>query len=446
MSKDQLSRRNFLEKSALIGAAGVIGLNALSSCKNTTKEVDYEFPPLLDQAPDGKELKVGLVGCGNRGTGAALNFLAAGHGLHLVALADVFEDKVWDCRDKLLKQRVEVPEANCFWGFDAYKSLLDVDLDVVILATPPHFRPMHFDAAVQAKKHVFLEKPVCVDPVGARQIMATSKKAENMGLSVITGTQRRHSRDYVETYRQVASGAIGDLVAAKAYWLQSHVWFRTREEGWSDMEYMLRNWNSFCWLGGDHILDTHVHNIDIVNWFMGKTPESAIGFGGRHRRLTGDQYDFFSIDFDFGNGISSHSFSRQIDGCANQLGEVIMGTEGYTNCKNTVFNHDGSVKWTYEYPKNKDGRSTGVVAVSPYVQEHIHLVTAIRTNKPVVEAHRTAESTLTAIMGRTAAYTGQKVTWEDMMTSNEKLGPGTYEMGPVDMEFPIPKQGTQHKA
>nr|WP_321353632.1 Gfo/Idh/MocA family oxidoreductase [uncultured Draconibacterium sp.] len=446
MSKDQLSRRNFLEKSALIGAAGVIGLNALSSCKNTTKEVDYEFPPLLDQAPDGKELKVGLVGCGNRGTGAALNFLAAGHGLHLVALADVFEDKVWDCRDKLLKQRVEVPEANCFWGFDAYKSLLDVDLDVVILATPPHFRPMQFDAAVQAKKHVFLEKPVCVDPVGARQIMATAKKAESMGLSVITGTQRRHSRDYNETYRQVASGAIGDLVAAKAYWLQSHVWFRTREEGWSDMEYMLRNWNSFCWLGGDHILDTHVHNIDIVNWFMGKTPESAIGFGGRHRRLTGDQYDFFSIDFDFGNGISSHSFSRQIDGCANQLGEVIMGTEGYTNCKNTVFNHDGSVKWTYEYPKNKDGRSTGVVAVSPYVQEHIHLVTSIRTNKPVVEAHRTAESTLTAVMGRTAAYTGQKVTWEEMMTSNEKLGPKKYEMGPVDMQFPVPKQGTQHKA
>jgi len=446
MSKDQLSRRNFLEKSALIGAAGVIGLNALSSCKNTTKEVDYEFPPLLDLAPDGKELKVGLVGCGNRGTGAALNFLAAGHGLQLVALADVFEDKVWDCRDKLLKQRVEVPEANCFWGFDAYKSLLDVDLDVVILATPPHFRPMHFDAAVQAKKHVFLEKPVCVDPVGARQIMATAKKAENMGLSVITGTQRRHSRDYNETYRQVASGAIGELVAAKAYWLQSHVWFRTREEGWSDMEYMLRNWNSFCWLGGDHILDTHVHNIDIVNWFMGKTPESAIGFGGRHRRLTGDQYDFFSIDFDFGNGISSHSFSRQIDGCANQLGEVIMGTEGYTNCKNTVFNHDGSVKWTYEYPKNKDGRSTGVVAVSPYVQEHIHLITSIRTNKPVVEAYRTAESTLTAVMGRTAAYTGQKVTWEDMMTSNEKLGPKKYEMGPVDMEFPVPKQGTQHKA
>ncbi|MEN8116968.1 MAG: Gfo/Idh/MocA family oxidoreductase [Bacteroidota bacterium] len=446
MNKNQLSRRNFLEKSALIGAAGVVGMKALSSCSSKTKQVDYKFPPLLDQAPDGKKLKAGLVGCGNRGTGAALNFLAAGNDLELVALADVFEDKVWDSREKLKKQRVEVPEKNCFWGFDAYKSLLEVDLDVVILATPPHFRPAHFDAAVQAKKHVFLEKPVCVDPVGARQIMATAKKAENMGLSVITGTQRRHQRDYIETYKQVASGAIGELVSAKAFWMQSHVWFRTREEGWSDMEYMLRNWNNFSWLCGDHILDTHVHNIDIVNWFMGKHPVEAVGFGGRHHRLTGDQYDFFSIDFDFGNGVFSHSFSRQMDGCANALGERIVGTEGYTNCKNTIYNPDGSVKWTYEYPKNKDGRSTGVVKVSPYVQEHIHLVTSIRNNTPVVEAERTAVSTLTAIMGRTAAYTGQKVTWEDMMNSTERLGPDKYELGPVDMEFPVPVPGTQHKA
>ncbi len=446
MNKNQLSRRNFLEKSALLGAAGVIGMNALSSCSSKTTTVDYEFPPLLDKAPDGKKLRAGLVGCGNRGTGAALNFLAAGNDLELVALADVFEDKVWDCRNKLNKQRVDVPEANCFWGFDGYKSLLEVDLDIVILATPPHFRPEHFDACIQAKKHVFMEKPVCVDPVGARQIIATSKKAENVGLTVITGTQRRHQRDYVETYKQIASGAIGELLSAKAWWLQTHVWFRTREEGWSDMEYMLRNWNNYCWLCGDHILDTHVHNIDIINWFMGKQPESAIGFGGRQRRITGDQYDFFSIDFEFGNGVSSHSMSRQIDDCANTLGERIMGTEGYTNCKNTIYNLDGSIKWTYDYPKNKDGRSTGVVKVSPYVQEHIHLVTSIRTNKPVVEAERTAISTLTAIMGRTAAYTGQMVTWEDMLNSTEKLGPNKYEMGPVDMEFPVPVPGSQHKA
>jgi myo-inositol 2-dehydrogenase/D-chiro-inositol 1-dehydrogenase len=446
MDKKQFSRRNFLEKSALLSAAGVIGLNALSSCSKNTKPVDYEFPPLPDLAPDGKPLKAGLVGCGNRGTGAALNFLSAGNDLHLVALADVFEDKVWDCRNKLMAQRVDVPEQNCFWGFDAYKKLLETDLDVVILATPPHFRPEHFDAAVQAKKHVFLEKPVCVDPVGARQIIATAKKAENLGLSVITGTQRRHQRDYLETYKQVASGAIGELKSAKAYWLQAHVWFRTREEGWSDMEYMIRNWNNFCWLSGDHILDTHVHNIDIVNWFMGKHPVEAIGFGGRAHRLTGDQYDFFSIDFDFGEGVFSHSFSRQIDNCANQMGELIVGTEGYTNCQNTIFNPDGSVKWTYEYPKDKDGRSTGVVKISPYIQEHIHLVTSIRTNKPVNEAERTAISTLTAIMGRTAAYTGQKVTWEDMMTSNNRLGPEKYELGPVDLEFPVPVPGTAHKA
>ena len=446
MEKSQLSRRNFLEKTALLGAAGVIVMNALTSCSSKTKTVDYVFPPVLDKAPDGKKLRAGLVGCGNRGTGAALNFLAAGNDLELIALADVFEDKVWDCRSKLSKQRVEIPESNCFWGFDSYKSLLEVDLDVVILATPPHFRPAYFDACVQAKKHVFMEKPVCVDPVGARQIIATSKKAESMGLTVITGTQRRHQRDYLETYKQVASGAIGEIVSAKAWWLQSHVWFRTREEGWSDMEYMLRNWNNFCWLCGDHILDTHVHNIDIINWFLGKNPTEAIGFGGRARRLTGDQYDYFSIDFNYGNGVFSHSMSRQIDDCANTLGEHIIGTNGYTNCKNTVYNLDGTEKWKYEYPKNKDGKSTEIVAVSPYVQEHISLVTAIRTNKPVVEAERTAISTLTAIMGRTAAYTGQLVTWEEMLNSTMKLGPEKYEMGPVNMEFPVPIPGTQHKA
>ena len=445
MEKSQLSRRNFLEKSALLGVAGLAGAAALSSCKQHRKTIDYDFPPLLDRAPDGIKLRAGLIGCGNRGTGAALNFLAAGNDLEIVALADVFEDKVWDCHEKLKQQNVEVPKNNCFWGFDSYKDLLETNLDVVLLATPPHFRPLHFDAAIQAKKHVFMEKPVAVDPTGARQIIVTSKKAENMGLTVVTGTQRRHQRDYVETFRQVASGAIGEITSAKAWWLQAHVWFRTREEHWSDMEYMLRNWNNFCWLCGDHILDTHVHNIDIVNWFLGKHPESAIGFGGRVRRLTGDQYDFFSIDFEFGNGVVSHSMSRQIDGCANSLGELVMGTKGFTNCKNTIYHPDGSIKWQYDYPKNSDGKSTNQVKVSPYVQEHIDMITAIRQNKPVVEAERTAVSTLTAIMGRTAAYTGQKVTWEDMLNSPDRLGPQIYEMGPVDMEFPVPLPGTQHK-
>ncbi len=447
MKESKFSRRSFLEKTALAGAAGLVGVAALNSCKSQKTSQELGLPPMLDQAPDGKVLRAGLVGCGNRGTGAALNFMDAGPNLEIIALADVFEDKVLDCKKKLKQYKIEVPEGNCFSGFDAYKQLLEVaDLDIVLLATPPQFRPEHLKACIAANKHVFAEKPACVDPVGARSMIATSKKAAAIGLTIITGTQRRHQRDYVETYKQIANGAIGDITSARAYWMQSHVWFRTREEGWNDMEYMIRNWNNFSWLCGDHILDTHVHNIDVINWFVGRNPISAIGFGGRARRLTGDQYDYYSIDFDFGEGLYSHSMSRQIDGCANGMGEFIRGTEGYTNCKNIIYNHDGSVKWKYEYPKDKSGKSTNVVKVSPYVQEHIHLVTAIRTNQPVQEAEQTAISTLTAIMARTAAHTGKKITWDEMMSSTMKLGPKEIKMGPVDMEFPVPVPGIQHKA
>ncbi len=446
MKTTNISRRKFLEKTAIVGAAGIVGASTLRSCKGKKNHQELGLPPLLDQAPDGKKLKAGLVGCGNRGTGAALNFMDAGPNLEIVALADVFEDKVQQCADKLKHYKIEVLSENQFVGLDAYKKLLDVDLDIVLLATPPKFRPEHLKACISAKKHVFMEKPACVDPVGARSIIASSKKAAALGLTIITGTQRRHQRDYIETYKQIANGAIGEITSARAYWLQTHVWFRTREEGWSDMEYMLRNWNNFCWLCGDHILDTHVHNIDVINWFVGSHPKNAIGFGGRARRLTGDQYDFFSIDYNYGNGLFSHSMSRQIDDCANAMGEFIMGKEGFTNCKNTIYNPDGTIKWKYGYPKDKSGKPTNTVKVSPYVQEHIHLVTAIRTNQPVQEAEQTAISTLSAIMGRTAAYTGKKVTWEEMMNSPETLGPEVVEMGDYDGTFEVPVPGKQHKA
>ena len=442
-----MDRRSFIGKAVVAGAITSLGATSLASCKRELENETLGLPPLLDRAPDGKKLKAGLVGCGNRGTGAALNFIAAGSDLEIIALADVFEDKVIDCRQKLADSKVDVPLENCFSGFDSYKRLLEKDIDVVLLATPPHFRPEHLKAAVEAKKHIFMEKPACVDPVGARSIMATSRKAEALGLTIITGTQRRHQRDYVETYKHVANGAIGDLVSARAWWMQSHVWFRTREDKWNDMEYMLRNWNNFCWLCGDHFLDTHVHNIDIINWFKGTNPVSAVGFGGRHRRLTGDQWDVFNVDFDFGDGFHSQSTTRQIDGCENGIGEMVMGTEGYTNCENTIFNLDGSVKWKYEYPVNAKGVSTGVVKISPYVQEHIHLVTAIRTNKPVQEAEQTAISTLTAIIGRISAYTGKKTTWEEMMNSTLILGPDEYVLGDCDMEqYKTPVPGLQHKA
>jgi len=439
-----INRRKFLGASVLAGIGAASASAILSSC--SPKKLDnlaLGLPPILKGAPKGKKLRAGLVGAGNRGTGAAINFISAGPDLEIVAIADVFQDKIDNCRKRFASFDLPIPAENCFIGFDGYKKLMAMpDIDVVILATPPQFRPEHFAEAILNKKHCFIEKPVCVDPVGARLMIATAKKAEALGLCVVTGTQRRHQEDYIETYKQVMNGAIGKIVSAKAFWNQEHVWFRTREEGWNDMEYMIRNWNNFSWLCGDFILDTHVHNIDVINWFMGKPPEKAIGYGGRARRVTGDQYDFFSVDYDYGNGVSSHSMCRELDSCTNGTGEVINGTEGYTNCINTIWNLDGTVKWKFDYPKDDNGNAMTTLKISPYVQEHMHLVYAIRTGNYVNQAEATAISTLTAIMGRTAAYTGQLITWEAMMKSDMDLGPKKIEFGPVDMVFQTPIPGT----
>lgn len=441
------NRRKFLGSTALAGI-GLLGAGAvLSGCKHEKTAKELGLPPILHGAPKGKTLRAGLVGCGNRGTGAAMNFISAGPDLHIVALADVFQDKVDECRDRFAKIKREIPAEKCFVGFDAYKQLMALpEVDVVLLATPPQFRPEHFKEAVLQNKHVFMEKPVAVDPVGIRSIIASGKKAEAIGLVVVTGTQRRHQEDYIATFQRIMNGAIGKPVSARAYWNQNHVWFRTREEGWDDMTYMIRNWNNFCWLCGDFILDTHVHNIDVINWFMGSHPVAAIGYGGRARRLTGDQYDFFSVDFDYGDGIYSHSMCRQIDNCANGTGEFIMGTEGYTNCVNTIWNLDGSVKWKFQYPKDEQGNEMSMPKISPYIQEHMHLVYAIRTGKYVNYAETTALSTLTAIMGRTAAYTGKRITWDEIFKSDMDLGPKDIKFGPVDMQFEVPVPGTAHKA
>lgn len=442
-NKKNIDRRKFLGAGVLAGIS-VVGASALlSSCSKEVSNASLGLPPILKGAPKGRKLKAGLVGAGNRGTGAAINFISAGPDLEIVAVADVFQDKIDAFRDRFKSFNLEVPEKNCFTGFDAYKKLMALEeLDVVLLATPPRFRPEHLLEAILNKKHVFMEKPAAVDPVGIRSVIASARKAEALGLCIVTGTQRRHQEDYIETYKRIHSGAIGRLTSARAFWNQEHVWFRTREEGWDDMTYMMRNWNNFCWLCGDHILDTHVHNIDVVNWFMGKTPVRAIGNGGRHRRVTGDQYDYFNIDFDYGNGVSSQSYCRQIDSCANGTGEMVMGTEGYTNCVNTIWDLNGNVKWQFEYPRDENGNAMSQLKIPAYVQEHMHLVHAIRKGEYVNQAEETALSTLTAIMGRTAAYTGQMVTWEEMMKSDMQLGPKELVFGPVDMKFEVPVPGT----
>ena len=458
MSENNFSRRKFIAGAAALSAAGTMGVSLITSCsggapsaKGGKSIADLKLPPMLDVAPDGAPLKAGVIGCGGRGTGAALNFLDAGPNLTITALGDTFQDRVDECRKKIQEKKgIEVPADKCFVGFDAFEKVLASGVDLVILATPPAFRPAHFEAAVQANKHVFMEKPVAVDPVGIRSVMATAKKAETLGLVVVTGTQRRHQRDYVEIYKQVATGAIGDIVSANVYWNGSHLWYRKPDPKWSEMEYMIRDWVNWCWLSGDHIVEQHVHNLDVVGWFTGLHPVKAVGFGSRQRRVTGDQFDNFSIDFEYENGTHVHSMCRQIDGCINNVSERIQGTLGATNCKNTIWDLAGAEKYKYAYPAQPNGEPGTKVSVDPYVQEHIDLVTCIRKGIPFNEAENTAISTMTAIMGRVSAYTGKGVTWDEMMNSDMKLGPATYIMGDVGIvktaTVPIPGDAPKEKS
>ena len=431
-NKKELSRRKFLSGTA-IGAMGTLGaIGLLESCAGPEKKrTEMELPALLNEAPDGKVLKAGLIGCGARGTGAAINFIDAGPNLKIVALGDVFQDRLDTCRATLKKERnIEIDDAKCFGGFDSYQKVIDSGVDIVLLCTPPHFRPLHVEAAVNAGKHIFMEKPVAVDPAGARSVLISSKKAAQMGLSIVSGTIRRVQKDYMETWRRVASGEIGEIVGANIVRNGGSSWSKKRLPEWTDMEYMLRNWPNFCWLSGDHIVEQFIHEVDVMNWFVGKIPVKAMGWGGRQRRVSGDQYDFFSIQYVYENGMQTHCAARQINGCSNLKREIITGTKGFADCSGTIFDLKGNPVWKYKYPKEGDSDLTWKVK-DPYVQEHINLVAAIRTGNPISDAEAQVNSTLITIMGRISAYTGKDVTWEEMLNSNLSLGPKNYAMGPV---------------
>jgi myo-inositol 2-dehydrogenase / D-chiro-inositol 1-dehydrogenase len=434
MDNQNFSRRDFLKGPLAFGITGAIGGGLIASCTSGTdisNLYDYPkrqltLPPLLDTAPDGPLLKAGLVGCGGRGTGAALNFLNAGPNLTVTAVGDVFKDRVDNCRAKLKSEKgVEVAEENCFTGFDAFEKVIDSGVDVVLLATPPNFRPEHFEAAVKARKHVFLEKPVAVDPVGVRSIMATAKMADSLGLKVVSGTHKRHETAIVELLKQVNDNAIGQIVSANIYFNMQQLWYRNREASWTEMEWMIRDWVNWCWLSGDHIVEQHVHNIDIANWFFGAHPLKALGFGSRHRRATGDQYDNFSVDYSFEDGRRIHSMCRQINGTDPLVTEIFLGTKGIATTADwnspKIFDYSGN-----EVKSIERGPRGG------HLQEQIDLVTCIRNNIPVNEAEDTAISTMVAIMGRVSAYTGKVVTFDEMMNSDMKLGPEIFIMGDMD--------------
>lgn len=444
---NELSRRKFIANTAL-GAIGTIGAaGLLASCAGAEKKgPEVKLSEMLETAPDGKVLRAGLIGCGGRGTGAAINFIDAGPNLQIVALGDVFQDKLDTCRATLKKERnIEIDDTKCFTGFDNYQKVIDSGVDIILLCTPPHFRPMHVEAAVNAGKHIFMEKPVAVDPVGARSVLISSKKAAQMGLSMVSGTIRRVQKDYRETWRRVANGEIGEIVGANIVRNGGALWAKKRLPEWTDMEYMLRNWANFCWLSGDHIVEQFIHEVDVMNWFVGKIPVKAMGWGGRQRRMTGDQYDFFSVEYVYDNGMKTHCAARQINGCSNLKQEIITGTKGFADCNGTIFDMKGNPVWKYTYPKEGDTDLTWKVK-DPYVQEHVNLVTAIRSGNPINDAEAQVNSTLITIMGRISAYTGKDVTWDEMLNSSLSLGPKTYVMGPVpNIPETIPVIGVETK-
>lgn len=442
MSKN-IGRREFLSRTAKIGTATLVAPSLLASCgtkKNTPlrEPGTYYVPELPDKAIDGRELKVGLIGCGGRGHGAVYNLLSAADGIKVTALGDVFEDRVENVRKSLAeKAGQEVPAENCFVGFDAYKKVIDSGVDMVILTTPPVFRPAHFAYAVEKGVHSFLEKPISVDAKGYRSCIASSKQAMAKGLCVVTGVQRHHERRYVEAYKLIQDGIIGEITGGQVYWNQTMLWYRNREAGWSDMEWMIRDWVNWKWLSGDHIVEQHVHNIDVFMWMTGKKPIQAIAMGSRQRRVTGDQYDNFSVDFDFGNGVHLISQCRQIDGCDTKICESINGTKGYWSSEDdTIRDLQGNIIWEYKEDENYKQHN-------PYVLEHVDWVNHIRKGEMHVESEETAYSCLAGVLGREAAYTGKHISWDQMSASDLDYLPEKLELGKMDMsKYTVPVPGS----
>ena len=406
----RVSRRDFIKASA------AISLTALM--------------PGVANAFDARaeKLRVGLIGCGRRGTGAAKDCVNSAANVEIAAMGDLFKDKLDESRSQLAKDldrdKLKVTDKTCFVGFDAYEKVIATDVDLVILTAPPHFRPEHLKAAVEAGKHVFMEKPVAVDPAGVRSIIATSELAAKKSLSIVAGTQRRHQNHYLEVMKRIHNGDIGEIVAAQCYWIDDYDYYKAvlRQPGWSDMEWQCRNWNYFTWLSGDHIVEQHVHNIDIINWAIGSHPVRAMGMGGREVRTGpeyGHIYDHFAVEYEYPGGVRVLSMCRQMSGCSFRISENLVGTAGSTYTDGANGYIEGQKPFKYE------GSSP-----NPYVQEHADLIAGIREGRPLNEGRQIAESTLTAIMGRMSAYTGRELKWDWVIKESKlDLTPPKYEMG-----------------
>lgn len=420
-----ISRRSFVEASGAALAAVALPRSAFGIGR-----------------PDADPIRIGVIGCGGRGTGAARDAVAASDNILITALGDLFPDRLAAARagfaravteDARLAAAYRVTEETCFTGWDAYKQVLATDCDLVILASPPAFRSEHLTAAVAAGKHIFTEKPVAVDVRTYLEAIAAADFAARKGLAIVAGTQRRHDPRYRETIRRIHDGAIGEVITGQVYWNQGGLWSRARRPEWSDMEFQLRNWLYYTWASGDHIVEQHVHNIDVANWVMGSAPVRAVALGGRQTRtdaLYGHVYDHFAVEYEYADGRKVFSFCRQQDGTASKVAEAFHGTRGRSNAFDTI---EGPNAWRHE-------RLEGM---NPYVEEHRHLVASIRAGSPINEGRQVAESNLSAILGREAAYTGQALTVDELLASGLSILPPGYAFGPLPVPaVPTPGETT----
>jgi predicted dehydrogenase len=387
----------------------------------------------LAQAPlfagQNSQLKIGLIGCGGRGTGAAKNALKADSNVKLVAMGDVFEDRLKESLAQLKRNRevgskVEVTPDMCFTGFDAYKKVIDAS-DVVLLTTPPHFRPMQLKAAVEAGKHVFAEKPLAVDAPGVRSVIETAKKAAEKKLGLLVGYCYRWEFAKRETVKRIHDGAIGDIAAIHCNYLTGELWHRPSDKPFDTLEYQMRNWYYFNWLSGDHIVEQHCHNHDKAAWVLkGEYPVTAYGMGGRQKRTDpkwGNIFDHHTVVYEYKSGAKVFSLCRQMSGRGifNETSDHVIGSKGSADLMKHLVSAGGQ---TWEF----DGQNSEM-----YDQEHIEFFAGLRAGEPVNNGVEGAHSTLMSIMGRMATYTGLKISWDMALNSKEDLSPTSYEWGPL---------------
>jgi myo-inositol 2-dehydrogenase / D-chiro-inositol 1-dehydrogenase len=421
-TEKQTHRRDFIKTTSLI-AGGMLVAPLLSKANYFSGASDV--------------IKIALIGCGGRGTGAATQALSTKQNVQLVAMADAFKDRLDDSYNNLLealadkKDRIQVKEENKFVGFDAYKNAIAL-ADVVILATPPGFRPIHFTEAINQNKHVFMEKPVATDPAGIQKVLAAAEQAKAKKLNVVVGLQRRYQSSYRDLIKRVEDGAIGDITSAQAWWNNDGVWVHPRQAGWTEMEYQMRNWYYFVWLCGDHITEQHIHNLDVINWAKNAYPVRAQGMGGREVRVGkdyGEIFDHHYVEFHYADGTILNSQCRHQKNTMSKVDELLIGTKGKVFCDAANIT-DTKGKVIYQFDKTKENQ--------PYQNEHDELFAAIaKGDYKFWDAERGAKSTMTSILGRMATYSGQLVEWDKAINSGINIMPATFAfdaMPPVQPE------------